>query len=353
MTGMSADAGMPANTERTRVLSGIQPTADSFQLGNYLGALRQWVAMQDEFEAFYCVVDQHAITVPGEPEELQRRTLSSLAQLLAAGVDPERSTIFVQSHVPGHSQLAWILACLTGYGEAQRMTQFKDKSARGETGSATLGLFTYPVLMAADILVYQAGRVPVGDDQRQHLELARTLAERFNSRYGTTFLVPEALVPADVSRIVDLQNPMAKMSKSFPAGCVFLLDDARRIEKMIKSAVTDSVGRVRFDPETQPGVSNLLSILSGFTGESIPVLEKRYEGSMYGPLKKDVAAVVVEFASQYRSRTEAFLSDRGELDRLMAAGAARAREVASATLVDVYERVGFVPLPPVPAPAPA
>jgi len=347
MTGMSSDSVSPVSPERARVLSGIQPTADSFQLGNYLGALRQWVALQDGYEAFYCVVDQHAITVPCEPGELTGRTLASFAQLLAAGVDPERSTIFIQSHVPEHTQLAWVLACATGYGEALRMTQFKDKSTKGEAGSASLGLFTYPVLMAADILVYRAGRVPVGDDQRQHLELTRTLAERFNSRYGDTFLVPEALVPADTARISDLQNPLAKMSKTLPTGCVFLLDDAKRIEKKIKSAVTDSVGRVRFDPETQPGVSNLLAILSAFTGESIPALEKRYEGSLYGPLKQDVASAVVEFAGRYRSRTEAFLADRSELGRLMAAGAETARKVAAATLADVYHRVGFVPLPSV------
>ncbi len=325
-----------------RVLSGIQPTADSFHIGNYLGALRSWVELQNTHEAFYTVVDQHAITVDYEPAELRRRTLTSFAQLLACGVDPRRSTLFVQSHVPEHAQLAWVLSCITGYGEASRMTQFKDKSAREGTGATSVGLFTYPVLMAADILIYQATGVPVGEDQRQHLELARGLAARFNTRFGETFVVPEPLIVKGTAKIKDLQDPTAKMSKSLPSGCVMLLDDPKKIAKKIKSAVTDSETVVRYDLESKPGVSNLLTILSVLGGESIPDLERHYEGSMYGPLKVDVADVVVEFATDYQARTNEFLEDPAELRRLMELGASKAREVARTTLANVYERVGFV-----------
>ncbi len=325
-----------------RVLSGIQPTADSFHIGNYLGALRSWVELQNTHEAFYTVVDQHAITVDYEPAELRRRTLASFAQLLACGVDTQRSTLFVQSHVPEHAQLAWVLSCITGYGEASRMTQFKDKSAREGTGATSVGLFTYPVLMAADILIYQATGVPVGEDQRQHLELARGLAARFNARFGETFVVPEPLIVKDTAKIKDLQDPTAKMSKSLPSGCVMLLDDPKKIAKKIKSAVTDSETVVRYDPESKPGVSNLLTILSVLGGESIPYLERHYEGSMYGPLKVDVADVVVEFTTGYQARTNEFLEDPAELRRLMELGASKAREVARTTLANVYEGVGFV-----------
>lgn len=324
-----------------RVLSGIQPTADSFHIGNYLGALRSWVQLQDTHEAFYAVVDQHAITVDYQPDELRHRTEVSFAQLLACGVDPSRSVLFVQSQVPEHTQLAWVLSCITGYGEASRMTQFKDKSAREGTGAATVGLFTYPVLMAADILVYQATGVPVGEDQRQHLELTRDLAVRFNTRFGDTFVVPEPLIVKDTARIKDMQDPTSKMSKSLPAGCIMLLDDPKKIAKKIKSAVTDSETVVRYDPETKPGVSNLLTMLSVFTGKSIPELERHYEGSMYGPLKVDVANAVVDFAVEYQARTNEFLDDKAQLHALMDQGAAKAREVASATLADVYQKVGF------------
>jgi tryptophanyl-tRNA synthetase len=328
-----------------RVLSGIQPTADSFQIGNYLGALRHWVALQDSHETFYSVVDQHAITVDQDPHELRQRTLLSLAQLLALGVDPDRSVLFVQSQVPEHAQLAWVLSCLTGYGEASRMTQFKDKSAKQGTSAATVGLFTYPVLMAADILIYRATGVPVGEDQRQHLELTRVLAQRFNARYGPTFVIPEPLIVKDTAKIQDLQDPTAKMSKSSPAGCIFLLDPVKKTAKKIKSAVTDSETQVRFDPVNKPGVSNLLTMASIFTGRSIPELERHYEGSMYGPLKVDVADAVVEFATDYQQKTESFLADRAQLQDIMARGSAKAREVADTTLSDVYERVGFVALP--------
>jgi tryptophanyl-tRNA synthetase len=335
---------MPADS-RPRVLSGIQPTADSFHLGNYLGALRQWVALQDDHEAFYCVVDLHAITVEQDPAMLREATRRSAAQLLAAGIDPTRSSLFVQSHVPEHAQLGWVMQCLTGMGEASRMTQFKDKSSRGGSERASVGLFTYPILQAADILVYQADQVPVGEDQRQHLELTRDLAGRFNARYGPTFTVPAPHIVKATAKITDLQEPTAKMSKSAssPAGIVDLLDDPKASAKKIRSAVTDSGREVRFDPEGKPGVSNLLTIYSAMTGDSVPALEQRYEGRGYGDLKKALAEVVVDFVTPFRSRTFEFLEDRAALDDVLAAGAQRAREVASQTLVQVYDAIGFVP----------
>lgn len=326
----------------SRVLSGIQPTADSFQIGNYLGAVRQWVDLQDVHDAFYAVVDQHAITVDYDPVELRRRTICSFAQLIAAGVDPARSVMFVQSQVPEHAQLAWVLSCLTGYGEAARMTQFKDKAQKEGTQGLSVGFFTYPMLMAADILIYRATGVPVGEDQRQHLELTRDLAARFNQRFGKTFPVPEPIILKESAKIMDLQDPTAKMSKSSPSGCIFLLDPPKQIAKKIKSAVTDSETQVRFDPAEKPGVSNLLTILSIFTNRSIPELESQYEGQMYGPLKSDVADAVVEFATGYQTKTNELLDDPAQLEVLIQAGGRRAREVASATLADVYDRVGFV-----------
>ena len=327
-----------------RVLSGIQPTAGSFHLGNYLGALRQWVALQDSAEAFYCVVDLHAITLPQDPAELRRNTLTSAAQLLALGVDPGRSTLFLQSHVPEHVQLSWVLECLTGFGEASRMTQFKDKSQREGTAGATVGLFTYPVLQAADILVYQAEQVPVGEDQRQHLELTRDLATRFNSRFGQTFTLPQPRIPEGAAKILDLQSPDKKMSKSLPpAGCVFLLDDAAVTAKKIRSAVTDTGREVVFDPERKPGVSNLLTIHSALSGTGVPDLEQRFAGSGYGDLKKEVAEVVTDALDPIRTRTQELLDDPAELERILAAGAARAREVAGPTVAAAYERVGFLP----------
>ncbi|MGY1784067.1 tryptophan--tRNA ligase [Geodermatophilus sp. SYSU D00698] len=326
-----------------RVLSGIQPTAGSFHLGNHLGALRQWVALQETTEAFYCVVDLHAITLPQDPAELRRNTLVSAAQLLALGVDPQRSTLFVQSHVPQHLQLSWVLECLTGFGEAGRMTQFKDKSQREGTASASVGLFTYPVLQAADILVYQADQVPVGEDQRQHLELTRDLATRFNSRFGETFTLPETLVPAGGARIMDLQSPDKKMSKSLPpAGCVFLLDDPKVTAKKIRSAVTDTGREIVADPVDKPGVTNLLAIHSALSGTPVAELEEHFAGRGYGDLKKELTEVVAEFVTPVRERTNELLDDRAELERLLAAGAARAREVAAGTVRAVYERVGFL-----------
>jgi tryptophanyl-tRNA synthetase len=333
-----------------RVLSGIQPTAGSFHLGNHLGALRQWVRLQETTEAFYCVVDLHAITVAQDPAELRRNTLVSAAQLLALGVDPDRSTLFAQSHVHEHLQLSWVLECLTGFGEASRMTQFKDKSQREGTAGTTVGLFTYPVLMAADILVYQAQQVPVGDDQRQHLELTRDLATRFNGRFGDTFPVPEGIIPEGAARVMDLQSPDKKMSKSLPpAGCVFLLDDPKVTAKKIRSAVTDTGREVVADPVEKPGITNLLTIHSALSGTPVAELEERFAGRGYGDFKKELAEVVVEFVTPVRERTLELLDDQAELERVLAQGAARAREVAAGTVADVYDKVGF--LPPAGAPA--
>ncbi|MBM7805875.1 tryptophanyl-tRNA synthetase [Geodermatophilus bullaregiensis] len=327
-----------------RVLSGIQPTAGSFHLGNYLGALRQWVALQETAEAFYCVVDLHAITMDWDPEELRRNTLTAAAQLLALGVDPDRSSLFVQSHVPEHVRLSWVLECLARFGEASRMTQFKDKSQREGTAGSSVGLFTYPVLQAADILVYQADEVPVGEDQRQHLELTRDLATRFNGRFGETFTVPSARIPEGGAKVLDLQSPEKKMSKSLPpAGCVLLLDDPRVTAKKIRSAVTDTGREVVADPEGKPGVTNLLTIHSALSGTPVPALEERFAGRGYGDLKKELAEVVTEFVVPVRERTQQLLDDRAELERVLARGAARAREVAVQTVRDVYQRVGFLP----------
>ncbi|MGY1703242.1 tryptophan--tRNA ligase [Geodermatophilus sp. SYSU D00697] len=333
-----------ADVPLPRVLSGIQPTAGSFHLGNHLGALRQWVRLQETTEAFYCVVDLHAITVAQDPAELRRNSLVSAAQLLALGVDPERSTLFVQSHVPEHLQLSWVLECLTGFGEASRMTQFKDKSQREGVAGTTVGLFTYPVLMAADILVYRADQVPVGDDQRQHLELTRDLATRFNGRFGDTFPLPEGIIPAGAARVMDLQSPDKKMSKSLPpAGCVFLLDDPKVTAKKIRSAVTDTGREVVADPVEKPGITNLLTIHSALSGTPVAELEERFAGRGYGDFKKELAEVVVDFVTPVRERTQELLDDRAELERILAAGAARAREVAATTVATVYDRVGFLP----------
>ncbi|MEO3793904.1 tryptophan--tRNA ligase [Nonomuraea sp. B10E15] len=330
---------------RPRVLSGIQPTADSFHLGNYLGAVRQWVTLQETHDAFYCVVDLHAITVPTEPDALRRRSRVAAAQLFAAGLDPERSTVFVQSHVREHSELAWILNCLTGMGEAARMTQFKDKSAKFGESAASVGLFTYPILQAADILLYQADRVPVGADQKQHLELTRDLGGRFNHRFGATFRLPEPYILKEVEKITDLQDPTAKMSKSSssPAGILDVLEQPGPLRKKVMRAVTDTGSEVLFDEENKPGISNLLRIQSALTGTSIPDLVARYEGQGYGTFKKDVAEAVVEAFSPIRERTEKLLSDEKELDRMLAIGAERASAVARETMAQVRDRVGFLP----------
>lgn len=329
---------------RPRVLSGIQPTADSFHLGNYVGALREWVRMQDTHDAYYCVVDQHAITVDYDPKVLRERIFVSYAQLIAIGIDPERSTVFVQSQVPEHSQLAWVMECLTGMGEASRMTQFKDKSNKGGADRATVGLFAYPMLQAADILVYRANGVPVGEDQRQHLELTRDLAQRFNTKFGKTLVVPEPyILKGGAAKILDLADPTAKMSKSNPPGAVFMLDEDSVNAKKLKSAVTDSEREIVYDPERKAGVSNLLAIQQAITGASIDDLVKSYDGRGYGDLKKETAEIVVGHFGPFRERTRELLADRAELSRIMAAGARKARETASATLADVYEAVGFPP----------
>ncbi|NUO99681.1 MAG: tryptophan--tRNA ligase [Nonomuraea sp.] len=330
---------------RPRVLSGIQPTADSFHLGNYLGAVRQWVTMQETHDAFYCVVDLHAITVPTEAAALRRRSRVAAAQLFAAGLDAERSTVFVQSHVREHTELAWILNCLTGMGEAARMTQFKDKSAKFGESAASVGLFTYPILQAADILLYQANAVPVGADQKQHLELTRDLGQRFNHRYGDTFTLPDPYILKEVEKITDLQDPTAKMSKSSssPAGILDVLEQPGPLRKKVMRAVTDTGSEVLFDEENKPGISNLLRIQSALTGTPIPELVARYEGQGYGTFKKDVAEAVVEAFTPIRERTEKLLADEAELDRLLSVGAERASAVARKTMAEVRDRVGFLP----------
>jgi tryptophanyl-tRNA synthetase len=329
---------------RARVLSGIQPTADSFHLGNYLGALRQWVALQDSHDAFYCVVDLHAITVPQDPAVLRRRSRVAAAQLFGAGLDPDRCTVFVQSHVPEHTELTWMLECITGFGEASRMVQFKDKSARAGADAASVGLFTYPVLQAADILLYQTDQVPVGEDQRQHLELTRDLAQRFNHRFGPTFAVPRPYILAEVAKITDLDNPTAKMGKSTssPQGIVDVLEDPASIRRKIARAVTDSGSDIRADDEAKPGITNLLRIYSALTGESVASLEQRYAGAGYGTFKSDLAEVVVSAFAPIRERTEKMLADENQLDRLLAHGAARARKVAGPTMASVRDRMGFL-----------
>jgi tryptophanyl-tRNA synthetase len=335
---------MAVMSTQPRVLSGIQPTADSFHLGNYLGALRNWVMMQETHDTFYCVVDLHAITAGHDPGVLRQRTRVSAAQLLAIGLDPERCTLFVQSHVPEHAQLAWVLSCITGFGEASRMTQFKDKSAKQGTDRSSVGLFTYPILQAADILLYQADAVPVGEDQRQHLELTRDLAQRFNTTFGPTLTVPEPYIVKDTAKITDLQDPTAKMSKSAssPNGIVELLDDPAKSAKKIRSAVTDTGREITFDPVGKAGVSNLLTIMSALTDRSIDDLVAAYAGKGYGDLKKDLAEIVAEFVRPIQERTRAYLDDQAQLDKLLAVGAEKARSVASVTLRNVYDRVGFL-----------
>src|SRR5579875_1080584 len=318
------------NQPRPRVLSGIQPTADSFHLGNYLGAVKQWVALQDSHDAFYCVVDLHAITMRHDPALLRRRTRIAAAQLLGAGLDPERCTLFVQSHVPERSELQWVLSCITGFGEANRMTQFKDKSAKGGADASSVGLFTYPILQAADILLYQADQVPVGEDQRQHLELTRDLAQRFNHRFGPTFVLPDPYILASVVTVSFIQNPAIKMSKSAssPQGIVDVLDDPAQIRRKIARAVTDPGSEVRADEENKPGVTNLLRVYSALTGRSIAEVEAAYGSGGDGKFKKDLAEVVVDTLAPVREKTEKILADEASLDRMLAHGAARAARVA-------------------------
>jgi tryptophanyl-tRNA synthetase len=326
------------------VFSGVQPTSDSLHLGNALGAVQQWVGLQD-YETYFCVVDLHAITVPQDPGVLRRRTLVTAAQYLALGIDPSRSTIFVQSHVPAHAELSWVLGCFTGFGQAARMTQFKDKSAKQGADSATVGLFTYPVLQAADVLLYDTNLVPVGEDQRQHLELARDIAQRINARFPRTFVVPEAMIAKQTAKIYDLAEPTAKMSKSAAtaAGLINLLDDPKVSAKKIRSAVTDSEREIRFDPEAKPGVSNLLSIQSAVTGTPIEALVSGYAGRGYGDLKAETAEAVVAYVTPIQRRVNDLLADPTELQAVLDKGADRARQVAAKTLHRVYDRLGFLP----------
>jgi tryptophanyl-tRNA synthetase len=334
-----------AATPRPRVLSGIQPTADSFHFGNYLGAVRQWVTLQETHEPFFFIADLHAMTVEHDPKQLRERSWRYVAQLVAAGIDPARAAIFLQSHVPAHAQLTWVLECLTSFGEARRMTQFKDKTAKGGEGAASVGLFTYPVLQAADILLYRPEFVPVGEDQRQHLELTRDLAGRFNHRFKKTFRPPEPYILATTAKIKDLQVPTAKMSKtgSSPNGIIEMLDDPRASAKKIRSAVTDSGSDIRFDEEEKPGISNLLTIFSALTGRTVDDLVKEYDGQGYGELKRDLGDAVVEFVTPFRARALELLADRAELAAILRDGAAKAAAVAERTLADVYDRVGLVP----------
>ncbi|MCL5948551.1 MAG: tryptophan--tRNA ligase [Actinobacteria bacterium] len=328
--------------DKPRILSGIQPTGD-MHLGNYLGALRLWVDAQYDALPYYCVVDLHSLTVQIDDKHLSQRTLDAVAMLLAIGLDPQHCTIFVQSHVPEHTSLSWILECIATMGELGRMTQFKDKGSSQESVSA--GLFTYPVLMAADILLYDAAKVPIGDDQRQHLELARRIATRFNSRFGKTFVIPEALVPPVAARVMDLQNPSNKMSKSSESslGTVFLLDSPDAVESKVRKAVTDSDGTVHYDPETKPGISNLLEILSAITSERPDQLALKY--SSYGALKTDVAGAITGILRPIAERYKEISSDKPYVQEVIRNGAMRAREVASVTLARANKAIGLLEPP--------
>lgn len=335
---------MNSQLSRPRILSGMQPSNDSLSLGNYIGALTQWVALQDSYDTLYMMADLHALTVNPDPAKLRERTRNTLAQYLAGGVDPQRSTLFVQSHVPQHTELAWVLSCQTGFGEMNRMTQFKDKSQKQGTEGTTVGLFTYPVLMAADILLYDAALVPVGEDQRQHLEITRDLADRMNSRFGQdTFVVPQGHIVKSVAKIYDLQDPTAKMSKSHgPKGTIWLMDDPKVTAKKIRSAVTDAGAEIVFDPVNKPGVSNLLTIYSVMSGKTVAELETQYADKQYGHLKVDLADVVTEFLTDFQTKVNGYLADPAELDAILATGAAKAREIAGQTLERVYSRVGLL-----------
>ena len=326
----------------TRVLSCIQPTGE-VHLGNYLGALRNWVVGQDRSDAFHGIVDLHALTVTERPGVIGDETLKLAAMLFAVGLDPDRATVFVQSHVPEHSQLGWVMECTVSFGELSRMTQFKDKTARREHDFVSAGLFTYPALQAADIVLYDAEEVPVGDDQRQHIEITRDIALRFNHRFGETFVVPRAVTPPAGARVMDLQDPTSKMSKSADAlaGCVLMTDPPEAIQRKFKRAVTDSGSEVRYDRDSKPGVSNLLEILGACTGQSPDTLAERYQ--QYGPLKSDCGQAVVDLLEPIQTRYLELLDDRSELSRLLARGADKARTVASATLRRAYDAIGFVP----------
>jgi len=333
------------NNSRKRVLSGIQPTADSFHLGNYLGAVKQWVALQETHDAFYCVVDLHALTIETEPKLFRKRTLLAAAQLIALGLDPERCTLFIQSHVHEHNQLAWVMECLTGFGEASRMTQFKDKSQKSGSDRTVVGLFTYPILQAADILLYQPQYVPVGEDQRQHIELTRDLSQRFNSRYGETFVLPEAYIIKGSAKVNDLQDPTAKMSKSSASanGVIDIMDASEINAKKIKSSITDAEREIKFDEKNKAGISNLLTIYASLTGKSISESEADFAGKGYGDFKGAVAEVVTEYFAPVRKRTLELLEDETGLLKLLKTGSEKAEAVASQTLTKVYDAMGVVP----------
>jgi tryptophanyl-tRNA synthetase len=327
-----------------RVLSGIQPTSESFHLGNYLGAVKQWVDLQNGHETYYSIVDLHALTGDVDPALLRARTLASAAQLIAVGIDTEKSALFVQSHLPEHNQLGWVMECVASFGEASRMTQFKDKSAKGGADGARVGLFTYPMLQAADILLYQADLVPVGEDQRQHIEITRDLANRFNTRYGQVFNLPDAYILKEGAKIYDLQEPTNKMSKSASSasGVIELMDAPEINTKKIKSAVTDTGREVEFDPTNKPGISNLMTIYSVVTNKSIEAIQNEFAGKGYGDFKGAVAEATVEYLRPMREKAQELLKDEGELIRILHKGAEKARVLASKTLADAYKALGIL-----------
>ncbi|MEC5151035.1 tryptophan--tRNA ligase [Cryobacterium sp. GrIS_2_6] len=331
--------------DKPRLYSGMQPSAESLQIGNYIGALLNWKSLQETHDAFFSIVDLHAITVAQDPAKLRENTRRTAAQYIASGIDPDASTLYVQSHVAAHAQLAWVLNTITGFGEASRMTQFKDKSAKQGSDGTTVGLFAYPILMAADILLYDTVVVPVGEDQRQHVELTRDIAARFNTRFGDTFVIPEASIQKETAKIYDLQNPQSKMSKSAEshAGVIWVLDEPSVTAKKIMRAVTDADGGVAFDRENKPGVANLLTIYSTMAGRTIQSLEDEFAGRGYGDLKKGLAEVVTGTFGPIRARVIELLDDPAELDRLLAVNAERAASVADATLARAYDRVGLLP----------
>lgn len=325
---------------KKRIFSGIQPSGE-LTLGSYMGAIKNWVALQEEYDCIYCIVDMHAITVRQVPAELRRRSLSQLAQYIACGLDPKKNILFIQSHVPQHAELSWILGCYTQFGELSRMTQFKMKSQQ-HADNITAGLFTYPVLMAADILLYQADLVPVGEDQKQHVELCRDIAQRFNSVYSDTFTLPEPFIPKLGARIMSLQKPDSKMSKSDPDGCVFLMDKPEDILRKFKRAVTDCETAVKFDRENKPGVSNLLTIYCAATGKTLSEAEAVFEGQGYGIFKPAVGEAVVELMRPIREETEHLLADKAYLETIYREGAEKAQRLANKTLSKVQKKVGFI-----------
>jgi tryptophanyl-tRNA synthetase len=328
---------------RPRVLSGIQPSGD-FHIGNYIGAVRHWVADQDRNDCFYLLVDLHAITLPQDPKELRERTIELAAILLAAGIDPERSTLFLQSHLAEHAELSWVLQCVATFGELRRMTQFKEKTAKGQESSSSAGLFAYPVLQAADILLYRTDKVPVGEDQRQHLELTRDIAQRFNRRFGETFVLPQATIPPVGAKIMDLQNPEAKMSKSSesPQGTLAILDPPEELARKVRTAVTDS-GREVVAREDKPAITNLLTIYATVSGQAIEALEERYRDSGYAQFKSDLADELVAFLEPFQRRYRELREDPGEIARLLGIGSEKARAIASEMLARAYDKVGFLP----------